>query len=504
MSRRRKLLLALGAAFGALILTTWIYHWHLKSINEAYLAELAARGEPLTLAQVVPPAVPPAENSAETFLRAADLLAADTSLLQTNNVYAMQMAAPGKALVCSQQSESAGSSSTNSWAAVARARAQNQPALELLQQLNDHPRLHFRINYESGVADLNFTNLHLVELRKSVHFLSAASVIALHEGDVAAAVQNQRTMLVLVNAMQDQRLVISELVRMAMLHSALGSCWEILQTPGVAESQLAALQHDWERLEFIQALQNALAMERMAGEISLTQWRGSATSLRQYLGLGKNARLSMGVPEEPETLLAKTVTSAKVFLWRFWWSYPDELRALKGYQALLGASRFTVTNTAFLPAITHQQAALDELQISQLSDSFSTLLFGDTDFHSMLSQSIVTLSGMINKVMTAETARQMTVTAIALQRFKLAHGRFPDHLADLAPEFLAVVPPDPVAGRPLRYRLQADGNFLLYSIGANGVDDGGNPAHAGPGDSKTFYWLDHYALDWVWPQPVAR
>ena len=35
-------------------------------------------------------------------------------------------------------------------------------------------------------------------------------------------------------------------------------------------------------------------------------------------------------------------------------------------------------------------------------------------------------------------------------------------------------------GQPLRYRRNADGTFLLYSIGENGKDDGGNPSGNGP------------------------
>ena len=44
------------------------------------------------------------------------------------------------------------------------------------------------------------------------------------------------------------------------------------------------------------------------------------------------------------------------------------------------------------------------------------------------------------------------------------------------PEFVPKVPLDPVDGQPLRYRRNADGTFLLYSVGENGKDDGGNPA----------------------------
>ena len=40
------------------------------------------------------------------------------------------------------------------------------------------------------------------------------------------------------------------------------------------------------------------------------------------------------------------------------------------------------------------------------------------------------------------------------------------------PDYLSQVPIDPYSGRPLIYRRTAEG-YLLYSVGSNRVDDGG-------------------------------
>jgi len=107
--------------------------------------------------------------------------------------------------------------------------------------------------------------------------------------------------------------------------------------------------------------------------------------------------------------------------------------------------------------------------------------------------------------MTAEVSRQVVITAIALKRFELKHGKLPAKLEDMTPEFLPDVPRDPVDGQPLRYRQNPDGTFLLYSIGADGVDDGGDPTHAtsgGSGQSSSLSWQNDNAHDWVWPQPA--
>ena len=66
--------------------------------------------------------------------------------------------------------------------------------------------------------------------------------------------------------------------------------------------------------------------------------------------------------------------------------------------------------------------------------------------------------------------------ACALDRYRLANGRLPDTLEALAPRFIAAVPNDVIDGKPLRYRPAASGGYLLYSIGWNQTDDGGEIA----------------------------
>ncbi|MGO8763981.1 MAG: hypothetical protein ACLQSR_02465 [Limisphaerales bacterium] len=88
-----------------------------------------------------------------------------------------------------------------------------------------------------------------------------------------------------------------------------------------------------------------------------------------------------------------------------------------------------------------------------------------------------------------------------MKRYQLQHGSYPTNLSALVPEFLPDVPRDPVDGQPLRYRANANGTFLLYSIGPNAKDDGGDPIHTSRA-SPSLFWQNPDALDWVWPQPA--
>ncbi len=81
---------------------------------------------------------------------------------------------------------------------------------------------------------------------------------------------------------------------------------------------------------------------------------------------------------------------------------------------------------------------------------------------------------------------------LALRRHQERTGQYPQSLDDLVPVELAALPRDPLApdGR-YRYRLldaaSADPRiaFILYSVGADGVDDGGNWSHTMAGNPLT-------------------
>jgi ABC-type transport system involved in multi-copper enzyme maturation permease subunit len=65
------------------------------------------------------------------------------------------------------------------------------------------------------------------------------------------------------------------------------------------------------------------------------------------------------------------------------------------------------------------------------------------------------------------------VVALAAERYRHQHSRWPDTLDALVPAFLPRVPLDPHDGMPLRYRRLPKG-VVIYSVGPDAVDNGGN------------------------------
>jgi hypothetical protein len=320
----------------------------------------------------------------------------------------------------------------------------------------------------------------------------------LHQGDTASAVIDVRALLALARASRDEHYAISELVRMAIAHIAIAVNWEILQSPNLTDKQLSELQSDWRNLDFIQGEINALQTERAEELLTIAKWRHSNSELQSYFATWYELH------GEEAGLFQRTRFGIEIFRWRYWWSFPDEMRAIKGSQILLETARSAKTNYSLLAAMRAQESRIQKLEIDR--KSADSLWFSDLnkiDLHSLLSASVISLSGIFNKVMSAETAKQVAISAIALKRYQLKHGYYPPDLDSLVPGFVPAVPLDPVDGQPLRYRHNADSTFLLYSVGENGQDDGGDPSLEKVVQSSNFYWQNPHALDWVWPQPAT-
>jgi zona occludens toxin (predicted ATPase) len=86
--------------------------------------------------------------------------------------------------------------------------------------------------------------------------------------------------------------------------------------------------------------------------------------------------------------------------------------------------------------------------------------------------------------------------AIALERYRLVHGEYPETLDALEPRFIEKLPHDVINGEPLHYRRTGDGQFVLYSVGWNETDDDGEVGLKKDGS------VDRDTGDWVWRYPA--
>lgn len=116
----------------------------------------------------------------------------------------------------------------------------------------------------------------------------------------------------------------------------------------------------------------------------------------------------------------------------------------------------------------------------------------------------VMLPAIGRSAMVAESAtqrRDAALTAIALELYRRRNGAYPARLDDLVPNCLPALPIDRFDGQPLRYLLTDDGP-LLYSVGADRIDDGGAaPVNEEDAQRVAPHWFripaDPMNADWI-------
>jgi len=205
-------------------------------------------------------------------------------------------------------------------------------------------------------------------------------------------------------------------------------------------------------------------------------------------------------PPDWESITERPRDAVAEVMWRTSWSYSDELRTLKSDSIVLETLRTMQTNQSQFYKADY------DVMMTRLS-SLGVTNAGAAFFHALNIPDLSDEFGWspasaIRKTIQTETSRRVVVTAIVLKRFQLRHGKLPETLNELVPEFFRAVPIDPYDGKSLRYHPNADGTYLLYSIGENSKDDGGDPTNTASG-SSSLYWNNVKALDWVWPQPAT-
>ena len=153
---------------------------------------------------------------------------------------------------------------------------------------------------------------------------------------------------------------------------------------------------------------------------------------------------------------------------------------------------------------TNAQGRLDAAKLAQNGEALRQAL-GSSPVARVFRHTIMAnlclpdLNSVALKAARGQVANTLAATACALERYRLAHQAYPQDLASLTPNYLRQVPRDLFTGAPLQYRLQPDGQFLLYSVGQNGKDDGGQVVLLKSGGNA-----DVTQGDWVWKSTAER
>jgi hypothetical protein len=123
-------------------------------------------------------------------------------------------------------------------------------------------------------------------------------------------------------------------------------------------------------------------------------------------------------------------------------------------------------------------------------DEWQLLL--DLQSHRLLTRLFYLHPRYVKRVIQTHVTHQQILLACALEQYFRAKGGYPESLDALTPAWLARVPDDPMSGQPFHYRKTGTHHYLLYSVGANGSDEGGHISTDREGSP------DLEKGDWAW------
>lgn len=477
-----------ASAVGLLVAAGFALHFYLRWQTARLRAELIAKGEKLTIEELVPKRPTADENGAPRLLNVIMRLRAGTNtVLDKNPPPAMRSVAPGRAMVGWQQSEirSAGrNTKTNTWAELRAELAERASIFGELGVALQSQAFDFNINYAQFGVQQHFTGL-----KNASSILKSVTELHLHDQKLDAAFQDLLLQVDLVQVLQNEPLLISQLIRLAESSLALTATWEALQSEGWIDAQLTEIQRHWASQDFIKPFLAALTMERAMMLDTIARSREDSGYRQRYF--------TQTAPDKDDLLerpLEVLQSQLEVLLWLPFLSYRAERDCLDLDQAVLEALRSAATNASYLEARERTIASLANFGFPR-----SALISNSGELKDIMTPGFIWLRTLL-RPFEAQTQAQLATTAIALKRYQLRHHKLPNDLSALVPEFLAEVPRDPMNGQTLHYRPNTNSTFLLYSVGIDGEDNGGDPTLRKGAMNKT--WLG--GRDLVWPQPASE
>jgi hypothetical protein len=478
-----------------------VINWSGKRAWDKYRLQMEAQGERIQLSDFVPPPVPDDQNFAMTpFLKPLfDFLPGtqtrrDTNAIQRLNRFAEHcpdwrgrtdnwrlnrtIDLPGWLKEFNDQSrpKTATSASANAAdraqaaEAVLAALKEYEPVLAELRAASRRPQCRFNIRYEEE-NPAGILLPHLSVLRKCVKILALRASAELALGRTDAAFQDLDQAFYLANATQSEPFLISQLARIAQAQLIIQPLWEGLAERQWTDDQLKAFQDRLQMFDFVADCTRSLQAERAFGNAMITYVRNNLRALRDGSVMGREVK-SAPLSVSPANAVPRG------------WLYREQLNYNLCFQEFIQPG-ITIHPPRFDPLLIQQNGK----RLEKTLENKWAMIREHRLACSMLLPSLVNAS---RKFANAQTVMNQAAIACALERYRRTNGSFPETLEALAPGLMKAVPRDVIGGEPLPYRRTDNGQYLLYSVGWNVKDDGGEV-----GLGKSGQW-DIQEGDWVW------
>lgn len=427
---------------------------------ESYKASLRANGETLTVAEWFTGPTNAADLT--DFIHAVNNLEKSFS---PGEIEWMRFTAPGQAVASATldsviQSSYRGTNQMK-WATISDALKTSEEEFKVIRLLLRNPPSHLLGSYDDSS---NLPETAFVQKRLAAHWLGVSAVNHIRDRNLEDAVDELRNLFGLARMHSADPTFVNHMIRTVIAGFSLHTTWECLNgTDAWTEPHLAALQREIETIDLIENFVKGTTSERVYGSLLYGEIRTQSDPSKSSIQM---------------RLLGKYLHNDELYYLQEMQKRIDLARELKK-----GANPNDV-----LPLLKEH-----EVKLKQRRDSWRGYL------HLFSLLAIPQFSKSAHLCLEGETQRRMTITAIVLKRHELRHGKLPPGLNSLVPEFLAAVPIDCMDGKPLKYKPESDGLFLLYSVGKDGKDDGGDPTPESKTNKQHNLWTGR---DAVWPKAI--
>jgi hypothetical protein len=337
--------------------------------------------------------------------------------------------------------------------------------IEQLRAAANRPYANVPMNYEDGFGAASTLLPYLAELKRCSLVLQLRASAELANGQSAKACDDVKLLFRLNNSVRSQPFLITQLVRFAILSITLQPVWEGMANHEWTDDQLAQIQAELAKEDFLADFEFYMRGERAFAIQSLENQRITCE------------QTVMDVTGKTNTIHYYFMPSA--------YFYQNEL-------ALAQASEQQILPFVDINARTLSPEAVEKSTAALQSKAKPFSLY---KMQARMTLPVVEATAI--RCARAQSSVDLACVACALERYHLARGEYPDTLDPLTPQFIKSIPHDILNGQPLHYCLTDDGKYLLYSVGWNLTDDGGQIGRASNGN------VDIRKGDWVWPV-IAR
>ena len=351
--------------------------------------------------------------------------------------------------------------------------------IEELRRAGQLPYARFPLDYTNKVpAEILLP--HLSALKLCCQVLQLRAIAELENGQSEKALADINLMLRLTDSIRSEPFLVSHLVRLVVLEMALQTIWQGLAEHKWSDTQLVALEQELGKLDILADLQFSTRGERAIDIAAVEYLRQHRNYLELFYDTGDGNEFSIW---NNSLNWSDRIRVIGFYLMPSGWFDQNELAIAQTYQRWF-LPMSDVQNQLVSPKIGRQA---DELLAS----------WKPTPRNVLARMMLPSFNPAARRFAREQISVDLARTACALERYRLAHGEYPESLDALLPQFISKLPHDIIGGQPLHYRRTSDGQFVLYSVGWNEKDDGG-----------VLGYLPHLPMpsfelgDWVWQYPT--